>query len=302
MGLRRWVAVATWPHPLDGTELVSNACMCVHIKLHAHTCVLILQGWQVVYPEGGVPQVVAQWDAVPGVHQQGGERRHQQQLLRAVSGIVWSKVEPSRSPPDPLQIPSRLPPDSCQIPSRFPPPDLLQIPSLDPHQIPTKSPTIFPPDSRSSPDHLLQFNLTEMHSELYISLDLGLSRPDWLLWPRLWFRAHLWWVWRPDLCDRCPGRLPPGPDQAAPDGHTRLPGQPEHQVWGLHTQGLYITVCITVEPPNKWQDQPFCPPVLFSEVKNQLLLWERGPELRPLLGGCPFLGGSFIGGFHSISV
>ena len=36
--------------------------------------------------------------------------------------------------------------------------------------------------------------------------------------------------------------------------------------------------------------------VIFSEVKNELLLWERGPEVCPLLGGCPFLRGSFIGG------
>ena len=26
------------------------------------------------------------------------------------------------------------------------------------------------------------------------------------------------------------------------------------------------------------------------------MLWERGPKEHPLLGGCPFLGGSFIGG------
>ena len=32
------------------------------------------------------------------------------------------------------------------------------------------------------------------------------------------------------------------------------------------------------------------------EVKNEPLLWEWGPELRPLLGGCPFIGGSFIRG------
>ena len=31
--------------------------------------------------------------------------------------------------------------------------------------------------------------------------------------------------------------------------------------------------------------------VLFSEVKNELLLWERGPEVCPLLRGCPLLGG-----------
>ena len=54
----------------------------------------------------------------------------------------------------------------------------------------------------------------------------------------------------------------------------------------------------TVEPPNKghfgtshfvlcWEV------VLFLEVKNE---WERCPELRPLLGGCPYLGGSFIRG------
>ena len=29
---------------------------------------------------------------------------------------------------------------------------------------------------------------------------------------------------------------------------------------------------------------------------NGLLPWERGPEVCPLLRGCPFLGGSFIGG------
>ena len=29
---------------------------------------------------------------------------------------------------------------------------------------------------------------------------------------------------------------------------------------------------------------------------NYILLWERGPELRPLLGGCPYLRGSFIRG------
>ena len=68
--------------------------------------------------------------------------------------------------------------------------------------------------------------------------------------------------------------------------------------------GHYVQEChlvCTVEPPNKghigtshfvlrWEV------VLFSEVKNELLLWERGPELRPLLGSCPYLGGSFIGG------
>ena len=36
--------------------------------------------------------------------------------------------------------------------------------------------------------------------------------------------------------------------------------------------------------------------VLFSELKHEALLWERGPEACPLSGGCPYLGGSFIGG------
>ena len=34
----------------------------------------------------------------------------------------------------------------------------------------------------------------------------------------------------------------------------------------------------------------------FVLHSNQLLLWERGPDMCPLLGGCSFLGGSFIGG------
>ena len=33
--------------------------------------------------------------------------------------------------------------------------------------------------------------------------------------------------------------------------------------------------------------------VLFLEVKNLLMVWERGPKECPLLEGCPFLGGSF---------
>ena len=36
--------------------------------------------------------------------------------------------------------------------------------------------------------------------------------------------------------------------------------------------------------------------VLFLEVKNVLTIWERGPKEHPLLGNCPFLVGSFIGG------
>ena len=40
--------------------------------------------------------------------------------------------------------------------------------------------------------------------------------------------------------------------------------------------------------------------VLFSEVKNELLQWGRGPEECPLLGGCPFLRGSFIIGSSTI--
>ena len=55
------------------------------------------------------------------------------------------------------------------------------------------------------------------------------------------------------------------------------------------------------EPPNKghfWTSHFVLrwEVVLFSEVKNELLLWERGPELHPLLGGCPYLGRSFIRG------
>ena len=34
--------------------------------------------------------------------------------------------------------------------------------------------------------------------------------------------------------------------------------------------------------------------VFFSEVKIVLVLWERGPKRRPLLRGCPFLGGSEV--------
>ena len=58
---------------------------------------------------------------------------------------------------------------------------------------------------------------------------------------------------------------------------------------------------ITVEPPNKGHFGTshfvFCREVvLFSDVKNVLLQWERGIEQCPLQRGCPFLGGSFIGG------
>ncbi len=35
--------------------------------------------------------------------------------------------------------------------------------------------------------------------------------------------------------------------------------------------------------------------VLCMDVKNVLLLCERGPEECPLRGGCPFRGGSFMG-------
>ena len=35
--------------------------------------------------------------------------------------------------------------------------------------------------------------------------------------------------------------------------------------------------------------------VLFLEVKNELLRWERGPEVCPLFGYCPFLREYFIG-------
>ena len=67
------------------------------------------------------------------------------------------------------------------------------------------------------------------------------------------------------------------------------------------SQDFILVQPCTVEPPNKghlgtshfvlrWEA------VLFSEVKNELLLWERGPEVCPLSGGCLCLGGSFIGG------
>ena len=62
----------------------------------------------------------------------------------------------------------------------------------------------------------------------------------------------------------------------------------------------FVPAYNTVKPPNKehfWTSHFVLSweVVLFSEVKNELLLWERGPEECPLLGGCPYLGGSFIG-------
>ena len=47
-------------------------------------------------------------------------------------------------------------------------------------------------------------------------------------------------------------------------------------------------------------DWSFCPLLrhcpLLGGSKNELLLWERGPKAYPLLRGCPFLKGCFIGG------
>ena len=56
---------------------------------------------------------------------------------------------------------------------------------------------------------------------------------------------------------------------------------------------LYLT---TVKPPSKGRSYfVLCKEVvIFSEVKN---VWEGSPKERPLLGGGPFLGWSFIGGY-----
>ena len=57
-----------------------------------------------------------------------------------------------------------------------------------------------------------------------------------------------------------------------------------------------IVLMISVEPPSKRHfgisHFVLCSEVvLFSEVKN---VREKGPKERPLLGGCPFLGGFFL--------
>jgi len=68
----------------------------------------------------------------------------------------------------------------------------------------------------------------------------------------------------------------------------------------LFTIPMNVQIC-AVEPPNKGHFGTSCfvpcrEVVPFSEVKDVLIPWERVPEQRPLLGGCPLLGGSFIRG------